>query len=63
MSVLAPTMKSFDPIIVKEMVHLTSADLGGTPNDLALSPFSLNAGLISSGDSVFHVDWKEMRNA
>ena len=63
MSVLAPTMKSFDPVTVKEMVRLTSADLGGTPNDVALSPFSLSAGLISADDSVFHVDWKEIRNA
>lgn len=62
MSILAPTMKSFDPVMVKEMVHLTSADLGGTPNDVALSPFSLSAGLISSDKFVFRVDWKEMRN-
>jgi hypothetical protein len=62
MSVLAPITKSFDSVVVKEMAHLTSADLGGTPIDVALSPFSLNAGLISSDDSVFRVDWKEMRD-
>ena len=62
MSVMAPITKSIEPVIVKEMAHLTSADLGGTPNDVALSPFSLSAGLISSDDSVFRVDWKETRN-
>lgn len=62
MSVMAPTIKSVDSVIAKEMVHLTSVDLGGVPNDVALSPFSLSAGLISSDDSVFRVDWKDTRN-
>ena len=62
MSVLAPTIKFLDSVVVKEMARLTSADLGGTPIDVALSPFSLSTGLVSSDDSVFRVDWKEMRD-
>ena len=62
MSVLSPTTNSFGPVVVKEMAHLTSGDLGGTPIDVALNPFSLSAGLISSDNSVFHLDWKEERD-
>lgn len=59
MSVSAPNSKTSDPVAVKEVVRLTPTELRGTPIDVALSPFSLTAGLLSTGDSVFRVDWKE----
>lgn len=62
MSVLAPTINFLDSVVVKEVAHLSSADLGGTPIDVALSPFSLSTGVVSTDDSVFRVDWKEMRD-
>lgn len=63
MSILAPNMKTSDPVIVKEVVRLTSTELGGTPIDVTLSPFSLNAGLLSTDDSVFYIDLNEKRDA
>jgi len=56
-------MKTSDPVIVKEVVRLTSTELGGTPIDVTLSPFSLNAGLLSTDDSVFYIDLNEKRDA
>jgi hypothetical protein len=59
MSILVPNSKSTDPVVVNEVVRLTSTELGGAPIDVALSPFSLSAGLLATNDSVFCVDWKE----
>lgn len=62
MSVLAPNIRSSDPVVVKEVVRLTPIELGGTLVDVTLSPFSLSVGLLSTDNSVFCVDWKERRD-
>lgn len=62
MSVLAPNIRSSDPVVVKEVVRLTSTELGGTLVDATLNPFSLSVGLFSTDNSVFYVDWKERRD-